>query len=51
MLEAEPSGPKPSSQVEISVEKLKRYKFPGIGEILAEWIQAGVKHYLLRSAN
>jgi hypothetical protein len=36
-----------SFQVEIAIEKLKRYKSPGIDQILAELIQAGgiVTHY------
>jgi len=39
---AEPLMPKPSSfDVEITIENLKRYKFPGINQILIELIQAG----------
>jgi hypothetical protein len=39
---AEPLVPKPSSfEVEIAIEKLKRYKSPGIDQILAEFIQSG----------
>jgi len=39
---AEPLVPEPSSfYLEISTEKLKRYKSPGIGQIPAELIQAG----------
>jgi hypothetical protein len=39
---AEPLVPEPSStEVEIAVEKLKRYKSPGIDQIPAELIQAG----------
>jgi hypothetical protein len=49
---AEPLVPEPSSsQVEIATEKLKKYKSPGIDQILAEPIQAGGKHYVLRSTN
>jgi hypothetical protein len=34
--------PKPSSfEVEVNIEKLKRYKSPGTDQILAELIQAG----------
>jgi hypothetical protein len=47
----EPLIPEPiSSVVEIAVEKLKRYKSPGIDQIPAELIQAGI-HYVLRSTN
>jgi hypothetical protein len=39
---AEPLVPEPSSsEVEITIEKFKRYKSPGIYQILAELIQAG----------
>jgi hypothetical protein len=39
---AEPLVPEPSfSDVEVAIEKLKRYKSPGIDQILAELIQAG----------
>jgi hypothetical protein len=39
---AEPLVPEPSSsEVETAIEKLKRYKSPGIDQILAEMIQAG----------
>jgi hypothetical protein len=39
---AEPLVPEPSPfEVEIAIEKLKRYKSPGSGEIPAELIQAG----------
>jgi hypothetical protein len=42
MYTAEPSVPECSSfQVEITIEKLKRYKSLGIDQILAELIQAG----------
>jgi hypothetical protein len=38
---AEPLVPEPSSfEVEIAIEKLKRYKTPGIDQIPAELIQA-----------
>jgi hypothetical protein len=39
---AEPLVSEPSSfEVEITIEKLKRYKLPSMGKILAELIQAG----------
>jgi hypothetical protein len=39
---AEPLVPEPSSsEAEIAIEKLKRYKSPGIDQIQAELIQAG----------
>jgi hypothetical protein len=39
---AGPLIPEPSSfEVEITIEKLKRYKSPGIDQILAELIPAG----------
>jgi len=39
---AEPLVPESSSfEFEIATEKLKRYKSPGIDQILAEMIQAG----------
>jgi hypothetical protein len=39
---AEPLVPEPSSyEVEIAIERLKRYKSPGIDQIPAELIQAG----------
>jgi hypothetical protein len=39
---AETLVPEPSSfEVEIAIEKLKRYKSPGIDQIQAELIQAG----------
>jgi hypothetical protein len=40
-----------SSEVEIAIEKLRRYKSPGIDLIPAELIQAGGIHYALRSTN
>jgi hypothetical protein len=36
-------------EVEIAIVKLKKYKSPGSDQILAELIQAGDKHYVLRS--
>jgi hypothetical protein len=49
---AEPLVPEPSSsEVEIAIGKLKRYKSPGIDQIPAELIQAGGIHYVLRSTN
>jgi hypothetical protein len=48
----EPLVPEPSSyEVEIAIEKFKRYKSPGIDQILAELIQAGGIHSVLRSTN
>jgi hypothetical protein len=39
---AEPLVSEPSSvEVEIAIEKLKRYKLPGIDQILAELIEVG----------
>jgi hypothetical protein len=39
---AEPFVPEPSaSEVEVSVGKLRRYKFPGVVQVPAEVIQAG----------
>jgi hypothetical protein len=39
---AEPLIPEPNSfEVEITIEKQKRYKLPGIDQIPAELIQAG----------
>jgi hypothetical protein len=39
---SEPSVPDPRRfEVEIPIAKLKKYKSPGIGQILAELIQAG----------
>jgi hypothetical protein len=51
---AQPLVPEPSLfVVEITVAQLKRYEYksPGIDQILAELIQAGKKHYVLRSIN
>jgi hypothetical protein len=45
---AEPSVPELSLvEVEIAIGKLKSYKSPGIDNILAELIKAGVKYYIL----
>jgi hypothetical protein len=45
---AEPLAPEPNSfEVEVAIEKLKRYKSPGTDQIPAELIQAG--GYTLRS--
>jgi hypothetical protein len=47
-----PFVPEPSiSEVEVAIGKLKRYKSPGADRIPAEMIQAGGKHYILRSIN
>jgi hypothetical protein len=40
-----------SFEVEIAIAKLKKYKSPGSYHIPAELIQAGGKHYGLRSIN
>jgi hypothetical protein len=49
---AEPFVSEPSiSEVEVAISKLKRHKSPGAGQIPAELIQAGGKHYILRSTN
>jgi hypothetical protein len=49
---AEPLMPEPSLvEVEISIGKLKSYKFLGIDQIPAELIKAGMKHYVLRYAD
>jgi hypothetical protein len=49
---AEPFVPEPSiSEVEVAIGNLKRYKSPGVDQILAELIQAGGKHYILRSTD
>jgi hypothetical protein len=40
---AEPLVPEPSAfEVEMAIEKLKRHKSPGIDQIPAEFIKAGV---------
>jgi hypothetical protein len=49
---AEPLVPQPSLvKVEIAIGRLKSYKSPGTGQIPAELIKAGVKHYVLRYTN
>jgi hypothetical protein len=49
---AEPLVPKPSAlEIEMPIEKLKRYKSPGIDKIPAEWIKASVLKFALRSIN
>jgi hypothetical protein len=49
---AEPLVPESSSsEVEIAIEKLKRYKSPGIDQIPAELIQPGKIHYVMRSTS
>jgi len=40
-----------ASEVEMAIEKLKRHKSPGIGQIPAEFIKAEVKQFALRSIN
>jgi hypothetical protein len=49
---AEPFVPEPSiSEAEVAVGNMKRCKLPGSDQILAELIQGGGKHYILRSTN
>jgi hypothetical protein len=49
---AEPFVPGPSiSEVELAIGKFKRYKLPGADQIPVKLIQAGGKHYILRSIN
>jgi hypothetical protein len=49
---AEPLVPQPnSSEDEIAIEKLKRYKLSGIDRIITEMIEAEREHYFMRSTN
>jgi hypothetical protein len=49
---AEPFVPEPSiSEFEVAIGKFERYKLPAADQIPAELIQAGVKHYILRSTD
>jgi len=49
---AEPILHEPSAfGVEVTTEKLKRYKSPGTDQILAEMIKAGVGQFILTSIN
>ena len=49
---AEPLVPEPSAfEVEMNIEKLKSRKSPGIDQIPAELIKAGVEQCTLRSIN
>jgi len=49
---AEPLVPRPSSvKIKVTIEKPKRYKSPGIDQILAELIQAGGDSYVMKSRN
>ena len=49
---AEPILLEPSAfGVEVTTEKLKRYKSPSIDQILAEMIKAGVGQFILTSIN
>ena len=49
---AEPLVPEPSaSDVELAIDKLKSHKSPGIGEIPAELIKAGVEQFAWRFIN
>jgi len=44
--------PEPSAfEVEIAIEKLKSHKLPGIDQIPAELIKAGVEQFAVRSIN
>ena len=48
----EPLVPEPSAlEVEMAIEKLKRYKSPGNGQIPVEVIKAGVEQFALISIN
>jgi hypothetical protein len=38
-------------ELEMAIEKLKRYKSQGTAQIPAEWIKAGCKKIALRSIN
>jgi hypothetical protein len=40
-----------TSEVEIAVAKLKKYKMPSIGQVLAYLIQTGGENYTLRTIN
>jgi hypothetical protein len=49
---AEPLVAEPSAfEVEMAIEKLKRHKSPGIVQIQAELIKAGVEQFAVRSMN
>ena len=49
---AEPLVPEPSaSEVELAIGKLKSHKSPGIDQILAELIKAGVEQFAWRFIN
>ena len=49
---AEPLVPEPSAgEVELAIDKLKRHKSPGIDEIPAELIKAGVEKFAWRFIN
>ena len=48
----EPLVPEPSAlEVEMAIEKLKRYKSPGTGQIAVEMIKAGLEQFALISIN
>jgi hypothetical protein len=52
MCTAEPLVPEPSCfEVEVAVEKLKRYKSTGTDKFLEELIKQEGIHYILRSTN
>jgi hypothetical protein len=49
---AEPLVPEPSAfEVELAIEKLKSHKSPGIDQIPAELIKAGVAQFAVRFIN
>jgi len=49
---AEPLVPEPNAfEVELAIEKLKSHKSPGIDQIPAELIKAGVGQFVVRSIN
>jgi len=49
---AEPLVPEPStSEVELAIEKLKSHKSPGIDQIPAEFIKAGIRQFAVRFIN
>ena len=48
----EPLVPEPSAfEVKLDIEKLKNHKLPGIDQIPAELIKAGVGHFAVRFIN
>jgi hypothetical protein len=52
MQTADPLVPEPNCfEVEVAIEKLKRYKWPGMDQIWQNWSKQEVIHYVLRSTN